>query len=75
MSVMKSPPRADPRQTSAPAAKPAAEPQIEEKKVRELTEKIAYEFYEKRGGAHGRDLDDWFAAEKTAREQLSRPQA
>ena len=27
--------------------------------------KLAYEFYLKRGGAHGNDWTDWFQAEKT----------
>ncbi len=29
-----------------------------------LIEKIAYEFYLKRGGEHGKDLDDWLKAER-----------
>jgi hypothetical protein len=27
----------------------------------------AYELYERRGGGHGRDLDDWFLAENELR--------
>jgi len=29
----------------------------------QMVEKKAYELYEKRGGQHGRDLEDWFLAE------------
>jgi hypothetical protein len=35
-----------------------------------MTERIAYEMYEQRGCAHGRDLDDWLEAEKAARARL-----
>ncbi len=34
-----------------------------EEAKRGLIEKIAYELYLQRGGEHGRDLDDWLAAE------------
>ena len=30
----------------------------------------AYELYEKRGHEHGRDLDDWFEAEKIVEEKM-----
>ena len=30
----------------------------------------AYEFYEQRGGEHGRDLDDWLLAENELRDAL-----
>ena len=32
--------------------------------TREEIERRAYEIYLKRGGEHGNELDDWFAAEK-----------
>jgi len=32
--------------------------------MHEEIEKRAYEIYLRRGGEHGRDLDDWFAAEQ-----------
>lgn len=35
----------------------------EEKTIHELIEKKAYEIYEKRGGEHGKDIDDWYEAE------------
>jgi Protein of unknown function (DUF2934) len=36
----------------------------DEKALSEMIEKKAYEIYEKRGGKHGKDLDDWLEAEK-----------
>jgi len=30
----------------------------------------AYEFYEQRGGVHGRDLDDWLLAENELRDAV-----
>lgn len=30
----------------------------------------AYQLYEERGGKHGRDLDDWFQAERELRQRL-----
>lgn len=32
--------------------------------LRERIERKAYELYEKRGGAHGLDTEDWFEAER-----------
>lgn len=54
---------------AAPAAPPAA-PAVDGEKLRAMTERIAYEMYEQRGCAHGRDLDDWLEAEKAARARL-----
>ena len=34
--------------------------------------RVAYEFYETRGRAHGHDLADWFAAEKIVMEKHER---
>lgn len=31
--------------------------------------KVAYELHEKRGGAHGYDLDDWLEAERIVMER------
>ena len=36
---------------------------MDEKALHEMTEKEAYELYEKRGREHGKDLDDWLEAE------------
>jgi DUF2934 family protein len=36
----------------------------DEKALREMIEKKAYEIYQKRGREHGKDLDDWLEAEK-----------
>ena len=36
----------------------------DEKGLREMIEKKAYEIYQKRGREHGKDLDDWLEAEK-----------
>ena len=38
--------------------------EMDEKTMRQMIEEKAYEIYEKRGGEHSRDLDDWFEAEK-----------
>ncbi len=38
-------------------------PEEAQKIKKALIEKIAYEFYLKRGGEHGKDLDDWLKAE------------
>jgi len=43
---------------------------LDEARLRELTQEIAYELYERRGGGEGRDFDDWLLAEKIARERL-----
>lgn len=45
-------------------------PQVDKQKLFELTEKIAYELYEKRGRAHGYHEQDWADAEKVALERL-----
>ncbi|MCK6460226.1 MAG: DUF2934 domain-containing protein [Planctomycetes bacterium] len=52
-------------QAPKPAARPAAaarrEPTFEEIRQR------AYEFYVRRGGAPGREIEDWIAAERELR--------
>ena len=54
-----------------PALRPATEgAPVDEAKVRELTQKLAYEMYEKRGRRAGRDREDWLEAERIVREQL-----
>lgn len=70
MSVKASRLDARPKAGPAPAVAPAAPTPIDEGELRELTEKVAYELYEKRGRADGQDFDDWLAAEKIARERL-----
>ncbi len=37
----------------------------------QMVEKKAYDLYQKRGYRHGRDLDDWFEAEKLVGKQVS----
>ena len=37
-------------------------------KGRRLVEKVAYSIYQKRGGRHGNDADDWLEAERKVRE-------
>lgn len=32
--------------------------------------RVAYELFERRGGLHGHDLQDWFTAERIVRERL-----
>ena len=50
---------------AAAAATPA-----NEKELRELTAKIAFELFEKRGHSHGRDVEDWLQAERLAKQKL-----
>ena len=42
------------------------------KALHDEIERVAYEFYETRGRAHGYDLDDWFMAEKIVMEKHAR---
>jgi len=37
---------------------------------REEIARVAYELFERRGGLHGHDLQDWFTAERIVRERL-----
>ena len=37
---------------------------LEGERLREAIARRAYELYQRRGGAHGRDLDDWLQAER-----------
>jgi hypothetical protein len=57
-----------PAKASGPAAAAATPPQ--EKELRELTTKIAFELFEKRGHSHGRDVEDWLEAERLAKQKL-----
>jgi len=41
--------------------------------TREQIAQRAYELYQQRGGEHGRDLEDWLAAEKQLRNQNLAP--
>jgi|SRR3990172_1402862 len=41
-----------------------------EQKLRERIEQNAYNLYQKRGGTHGHDLDDWLKAERMVWTQL-----
>ena len=67
--------------TSAPAPKEAPRPSaaapsnVDEQRLRELTEKVAYELYEKRGRTPGNHEADWYEAEKIARQRLAEGKA
>ncbi len=39
----------------------------------QMVEKKAYALYEKRGRDHGRDMEDWFEAEKLVEVELCKP--
>jgi len=45
--------------------------EIDPMMMHEEIEKRAYEIYLRRGGGDGRDLDDWFAAEKALAQERS----
>jgi hypothetical protein len=60
-------PKVSPQAPAAPAAKPAAKDPAQ---LRALTEKLAYELWEKRGRRHGQDVENWIEAEKIARQKL-----
>jgi hypothetical protein len=38
--------------------------------LRALTEKLAYEIWEKNGKKHGQDAQNWYEAEKIAKQRL-----
>ena len=38
--------------------------------LRAMTEKLAYEIWERSGKKHGRDQENWYEAEKLARQKL-----
>jgi hypothetical protein len=38
--------------------------------LRALTEKLAYEIWEKNGRKHGQDTQNWYEAEKVAKQRL-----
>lgn len=61
-------PAADPVEIRAATAPVAAAP--DENALRDLTARIAYDLYEKRGRADGHDFEDWLEAERLASEQL-----
>ncbi len=44
--------------------KPRRKMELDEKTLQEMIAKKAHELYEKRGGGHGSDLDDWLEAER-----------
>jgi hypothetical protein len=35
----------------------------------QMVEKVAYDLYEKRGCEHGRDMEDWFEAQKLVEDE------
>ena len=49
--------------TDSSSSKPGGEPRPGESRLDRIARR-AREIYETRGGAHGRDLDDWLAAER-----------
>lgn len=66
-----------PTTTNAPAPAPAAKPTTtptatkpDTNALRALTEKLAYDLWEKKGRKHGSELGDWLEAEKLARQKL-----
>ena len=70
MSVARSP-RPESRPSSTLTAKAGeAATAMDARRRLELTARLAYDLYEKRGRADGHDIEDWVAAEKTARDQL-----
>ena len=44
--------------------KPRKKMELDERTLQEMIAKKAHELYEKRGGGHGSDLDDWLEAER-----------
>jgi len=40
------------------------------RKMQDLIAKKAFELYEKRGGQHGSDLEDWLEAERIVRRSM-----
>jgi Protein of unknown function (DUF2934) len=59
---------------TAPATNPAAPAAKTNPKdltqLRSMTEKLAYELWEKKGRKHGQDVENWLEAEKIARQKL-----
>ena len=55
--------------TSTPTAKPGMTAQ-QSAQLRALTEKMAYELWEKKGRKHGQDVENWVEAEKACRQKL-----
>lgn len=53
---------AQPTTTKGSATNPA--------QLRAMTEKLAYELWEKKGKKHGQDVENWIEAEKLARQKL-----
>ncbi len=44
--------------------KPRRKMELDERTLQEMIAKKAHELYEKRGGGHGSDLEDWLEAER-----------
>ncbi len=69
-------PTTQPKTQNQPAAgaKPAPGPTknvgANNPQLRALTEKLAYEMWEKKGRKHGHDVENWVEAERIARKQL-----
>ena len=52
--------------------KPAGKIKSDAETINELVAKKAYELYEKRGGSHGNDIEDWLQAEKIVKAEMER---
>lgn len=48
---------------------------MKEKKLQDEVAQVAYELYEKRGGTHGCDFDDWVEAEKIVKARHAKGKA
>lgn len=60
-------------QTTTAGTKPTTQPAqgtCNTTQLRALTEKLAYELWEKKGRKHGQDIENWVEAEKLARKNL-----
>ncbi len=55
--------------TTSTPAKPAMTVQ-QSAQLRAMTEKMAYELWEKKGRKHGQDVENWVEAEKACRQKL-----
>jgi hypothetical protein len=52
------------RQKGSSPKKSRKKMELDERTLQEMIAKKAHELYEKRGGGHGSDLDDWLEAER-----------
>lgn len=57
--------------TDRPTSKPSPQKRPAETRLERIARR-AREIYDARGGAHGRDLDDWLAAEREVDAEIER---